>query len=172
MPRRRPRRSDGWRGIQSLVFALVLAGAAIGVIQPSDKSLEGRAHVVDGDTLRIGETRIRLKGIDAPEREQACRRSGQAYPCGETARKGLIALVAGKEVRCRSSGRDRYGRVLARCAVEGQDLGARMVEEGHAVSYNRDYDREEARARSRAAGLWSGTFERPQDWRRSRQEGQ
>jgi len=149
-----------------VIVALALAGAAGFVLKPSGRSLEGRAQVTDGDTIRIGETRIRLKGIDAPELGQSCSRSGRSYSCGETSRRALIDLVSGQIVRCRAAGRDRYQRILARCTVNGQDIGARMVEDGWAVSYGRDYDYEETRARNRSVGLWEGTFERPQDWRK------
>jgi endonuclease YncB( thermonuclease family) len=54
-------------GITSLVIALALAGGAGLVLKPSGRTLEGRAQITDGDTIRIGEARIRLKGIDAPE---------------------------------------------------------------------------------------------------------
>jgi endonuclease YncB( thermonuclease family) len=166
--RRRSFRRSRFSGIQSLVLALALAVGASLALKPSDHALEGRAHVVDGDTIRLNDARIRLKGIDAPEMRQTCYRSRRSYSCGDAARRALAGLVSGKPVQCRSSGRDRYGRVLARCIVDGADIGARMVEEGWAVSYGRDYDREEARARSRSAGLWAGEFERPQDWRRDR----
>ena len=121
------------------------------MLKPSGRSLEGRAQVTDGDTIRIGEARIRIKGIDAPEMEQRCSRAGRTYACGETARRALIDLVSGETVRCRAAGRDRYQRILARCTVNGRDIGARMVEDGWAVSYGRDYDPEETRARSRSA---------------------
>jgi endonuclease YncB( thermonuclease family) len=163
---RRPRRRFGKSGIQSLVIALALAGGAGIALKPSGRTLEGRAQVTDGDTIRIGDTRIRLKGVDAPETEQTCSREGRSYRCGDVARRALIDLIAGREVECRASGRDRYRRILARCTVGGVDIGARMVEQGWAVSYGRDYDTQEFRAQSRSAGLWSGEFERPQDWRR------
>jgi endonuclease YncB( thermonuclease family) len=168
MRRRFPRRS-GSGGI-SLVLALALAGGAIWVLKPNDRSLDGRVHVVDGDTIHLNEAKIRLKGIDAPEMEQSCRRSGRSYACGDVARRALIDLVSGSQVQCRASGRDRYQRILARCTVNGRDVGARMVEDGWAVSYGRDYEAEEARAADRGAGLWSGEFERPQDWRRHRSD--
>jgi len=155
-------------GAQSLVVALALAGGAVVALKPSERALEGRAHVVDGDTINLNDIKIRLKGIDAPEMEQTCSRSGRSYSCGDVARRALIALVSGQIVQCRASGHDRYQRVLARCTVQGNDIGARMVEEGWALSYGRDYESEEARARSRSAGLWSGEFERPQDWRKDR----
>jgi endonuclease YncB( thermonuclease family) len=160
------RRRSGSSGITSLIVALAFAGGAGLVLKPSGRSLEGRAQVTDGDTIRIGEARIRLKGVDAPEMDQRCSRSGRAYACGETARRALIDLVSGETVRCRAAGRDRYRRILARCTVRGHDIGARMVEDGWAVSYGRDYDSEEARARDRSVGLWEGEFQRPQDWRR------
>ena len=153
-------------GITSVILELALAGGAGLVVKPNGRALEGRAQVTDGDTIRIGETRIRLKGVDAPEMEQRCTRSRRSYACGETARQALIELVSGETVRCRASGRDRYKRVLARCTVDGRDVGAQMVEAGWAVSYGRDYDSEEARAQRRSAGLWEGDFERPQIWRR------
>ncbi len=168
---RRFRRRSGPSGIASLIAALALAGGAGLVLKPSGRTLEGRAQVTDGDTIRIGEARIRLKGIDAPEMEQRCSRSGRSYACGETARRALIDLVSDETVRCRAAGRDRYRRILARCTVNGNDIGTAMVENGWAVSYGRDYDAEEARARSRAAGLWQGEFERPQDWRRQNAAG-
>ena len=136
------------------------------MLKPSDRTLEGRAQVTDGDTIRIGEARIRIKGIDAPEMAQRCSRSGRSYACGETSRRALIDLVSGETIRCRAAGRDRYQRILARCTVKAKDIGARMVESGWAVSYGRDYDPEETRARRRSVGLWEGEFERPQDWRR------
>nr|WP_281432996.1 thermonuclease family protein [Microvirga terrestris] len=128
--------------------------------------MEGRAQVTDGDTIRIGEARIRLKGIDAPEMEQRCSKDGRSYACGVSARRALIDLVSGETVRCRAIGRDRYQRILARCTVHGIDIGTQMVENGWALSYGRDYDTEEARAHERGLGLWEGEFERPQDWRR------
>jgi endonuclease YncB( thermonuclease family) len=162
------RRRSGGSGIQSLIIALALAGGAGLVLKPNSRSLEGRAQVTDGDTIRIGDARIRLKGIDAPEMEQTCSRAGRSYRCGEVARRALIDLVSGENVQCRAAGRDRYQRVLARCTVKGSDIGAHMVEEGWAVSYGRDYDLQEMRAQGRSAGLWAGEFERPQEWRRSR----
>ncbi|SCX95533.1 thermonuclease family protein [Microvirga guangxiensis] len=162
------RRRSKAKGLQSLVIALALAAGSVVVLKPNERSLEGRAQVTDGDTIRIGEARIRLKGIDAPEMEQTCSRAGRSYRCGDMARRALIDMVSGENVQCRAAGRDRYQRILARCTVKGSDIGARMVEDGWAVSYGRDYDLQEMRAQSRSVGLWSGEFERPQDWRRSR----
>jgi endonuclease YncB( thermonuclease family) len=151
--------------LSSLVLAVGLAVGGVILLKPDGRLLEGRIHVVDGDSLRMGGTDIRLKGIDAPELRQTCRRSGRPYPCGQESRQALLRLVGDGPVRCRVTGRDRYGRSLARCTMGEADLGAVLVQEGHALAYG-GYVREEASARKRSAGLWSGEFERPDAWRR------
>lgn len=128
----------------------------------------GAAHVVDGDTIRIAGRAIRLKGLDAPEMRQSCTRAGQPILCGEEARAALVARIAARIVTCRVEGRDRYRRALAVCAAGGEDLGAWLVAEGLAVGYAGGYAWEEARARIAGRGLWSGTFQRPAEWRRER----
>ncbi|MGO4572765.1 thermonuclease family protein [Microvirga sp. 2TAF3] len=152
-------------GLISLLLALALAGFASVFLQPSERVIEGKAYVVDGDTIRIGENKIRLKGIDAPELSQPCMRAGRPYLCGEKTRDALIGMIISQKVECRLFGRDRYQRQLARCFVNGEDIGAKMVAEGHAVAYG-DYRLLEAQARLRSAGIWASEFERPHEWRR------
>lgn len=144
--------------------ALALAGAAAILLPPRGRGVDGHARVVDGDSLRIGEVEIRLKGVDAPEMRQTCSRGGHPYRCGEAAKRAMEAKVGSRPIACRVEGRDRYGRSLARCRLDGQDLGAWLVREGLAVGY-RDYEPEEAAARSRRVGLWAGEFQRPSVWR-------
>jgi endonuclease YncB( thermonuclease family) len=144
-----------------VIFALLLAAAPP---QALAKPLYGNAEVVDGDTLRMGGTRIRLFGIDAPEHDQTCTRNGTRWPCGTQATDRLRRLVAGKNVRCVPVGKDDYGRTLARCDTIGVDLNLVMVESGYAIAfrkYSDDYAPAEDRARTSARGLWSGTFEQP-----------
>jgi endonuclease YncB( thermonuclease family) len=155
-------------GFSALLLAIALA-VSIGLfVRPSGRQVAGDVYVVDGDTLRMGETVLRLKGMDAPEMRQSCNREGASYPCGRAARDALINLVGSRKPQCWITGRDRYGRSLARCSVDGQDIGGAMVESGQAVAYG-DYEREEARAHDARAGLWAGSFERPNLWRREHQ---
>jgi len=128
-------------------------------------------RAVDGDTLHAGTQRIRLIGIDAPEKDQTCRDArGQAYACGAAAAERLAALVAQGKVACAGQGHDRYGRTLAVCSAGGvADIGGALVREGYAVSFmdrNGRYAAAEAAARDEGRGLWRGAFERPADWRR------
>jgi endonuclease YncB( thermonuclease family) len=148
------------------VAALVVAAAML--IRPDGRTASGAARVVDGDSLRLAGEDIRLVDIDAPELAQDCQRGGRPWRCGEAAREALAARIGSRPVACAISGRDRYGRALATCAVEGVDLGAFLVAGGFAVASGA-YDAEERAARASRAGLWGGTFEHPSAWRQ-RQE--
>jgi endonuclease YncB( thermonuclease family) len=133
-------------------------------------ALAGSIVVTDGDGLRLNGERIRLWGIDAPELGQSCARGGTDYPCGEEARDMLGALVMGGRVTCEKVNTDRYRRTVARCHVNGRDLGAEMVRQGWAVDYPRysrgHYAAEQAEAERHRRGLWAGTFVLPWEWRR------
>lgn len=126
--------------------------------------LSGTVRVVDGDSLAMGNRRLRLKGIDAPELKQRCVRDGNDYGCGLDAAAFLKELIGTDPVECKGEGVDRYGRDLVRCRAGGVDLNAAMVRSGHAVAFG-DYGWAEAEARSASAGLWAGEFELPGDWR-------
>ncbi len=131
--------------------------------------LSGQARVVDGDTLEIGRTKIRLFGIDAPERSQTCEARGRDYPCGRRAQDALTALIAGAEVACTKQDEDRYGRIVGVCFAGGRDLNGALVEAGWALAYreySRSYEDEEATARQAKRGLWQGRFETPAEYRK------
>ncbi|MEQ8589651.1 MAG: thermonuclease family protein [Roseitalea porphyridii] len=141
-----------------------MAFAAAWIEQWPAERFAGPVRVIDGDSLAMGERRLRLKGIDAPELDQRCRREGLEYACGMEARSRLRALVGGDTVSCAVEGVDRYGRDLVRCKAGGRDLNRMMVRSGHAVSFG-DYGDEEAVARQQATGLWAGDFDLPKEWR-------
>lgn len=125
----------------------------------------------DRDRWGIGNERIRLWGIDAPELEQQCERNGAVYACGEEARAALSRLVVNGQISCKTLDRDRYGRALARCSVNGEDLGAAMVGAGWAIDFERysrgAYAVEEREARLAKRGLWAGEFDLASLWRRN-----
>lgn len=161
-----------------LVFGLIFARAVPGASdQPNRRNAGetpffGFAEAVDGDTLRLSGTRLRLKGLDAPEYAQTCERDGGAVPCGRESAAALRRLLAKAPVACLSAENDRYGRPLVVCRQAGVDIGAELVRSGMAVSFYGGYRREEAEARAGRVGLWSGYFEQPADWRRrSRERG-
>lgn len=127
--------------------------------------MAGRAQAMDGDSLVVNGTRIRLQGIDAPEYNQTCRRDGVEYRCGREAAQALRRLLGRGEVACKGFEHDRYDRLLGTCTVGEINLAAQMVRDGHAVAFG-DYVIEEAKARNEKKGLWAGEFTTPRDWRR------
>lgn len=138
----------------------------------SGAPVAGRARVIDGDTIEILGERIRLFGIDAPESRQQCRTgSGNDYPCGRVATRALTAAIRGGPVSCTPVDHDRYDRDVAICTAGGHDLGDVMVRSGNAIDYARHsqgrYAAAEREARAARRGIWAGTFEQPEQWRRT-----
>lgn len=146
----------------AILGALALVAARLGGI--GERSLDGQARVADGDSIELGNERVRLRGIDAPELGQTCRKADADYPCGRLARDALVKLIGGAQVTCEGSELDRYGRLLAVCSAKGVNLNRELVQMGWAVAFG-DYESEEATARQAGSGLWAGSFDRPRDWR-------
>ncbi|WP_158275534.1 thermonuclease family protein [Maritimibacter sp. 55A14] len=88
------------------------------------QDLKGRAHVVDGDTLWLGNIKVRLNGLDAPERGQ---------PRYRAATKELERLVAGQIVLCKLNGEKSYDRYIGSCFVGDTDLAAAVIASGNAL---------------------------------------
>ena len=131
--------------------------------------LSGRARVIDGDTIELGTARVRLFGIDAPESAQSCLARGQRWPCGGEATRALAKRIGSRAVMCEERDRDRYGRIVAVCRVEGEDVNAWMAARGWAFAYRKystSYVAEEAAARAAQRGIWQGDVVAPWDWRR------
>lgn len=143
---------------------LLLAVVSTRLDRTETKRLSGEAVINDGDSITLKGERIRLRGIDAPEYRQTCRRDGTTYPCGRQAREALERLARAGALECSGWERDRYGRLLAVCTAGGVELNRRQVEQGWAVAYG-DYRDAEALAREKKLGLWAGSFDRPRDWR-------
>jgi endonuclease YncB( thermonuclease family) len=143
-------------------FTYLAASAALAVVQ-------GSATVTDGDTIRMGETRIRLEGIDAPEISQTCTRSnGTRWRCGKASKAALIEKIGQQTVRCEISGTDRYKRSIGTCFVGKLNLNQWMVQNGWSVAYARYskmYVADEQQARRRRLNIWSGDFEVPNEFR-------
>lgn len=127
-------------------------------------------RVVDGDTLRIGATTVRLMGLDAPERGQTCERAdGTIFDCGAAATDVLAGLVHERHVTCRVHGADRYGRSLGVCKAGRRELNRELVAAGYAIARTELPPLQvlEAEARAARRGLWATTFDRPDAWRRN-----
>ena len=125
--------------------------------------------VTDGDTIRIGEERIRFSGIDAPELKQTCLYQEIEFNCGEFSKNLLIEKVSNQEVSCIRESKDQYGRTLAECFVGKESLSSYLVREGYAFAYRKYSDKfiaDEEYAKSKGNGMWSMEFLFPWDYRR------
>jgi endonuclease YncB( thermonuclease family) len=149
------------------VVAAFIAYLACSLAQAAN--LSGVPRIIDGDTLAISSTKVRLEGIDAPETDQIClNANGIRWTCGIDARDQLVAHIAGRDIECSSHGTDAYQRTLAICYLAGEDLNGWLVQQGWAlayVKYSSEYRQVEEDARANQRGLWQGAFIAPWDWR-------
>ncbi|WP_225309040.1 thermonuclease family protein [Hypericibacter adhaerens] len=143
------------------VCVLIIAFLLVAVPAQS-ADLQGRPSVIDGDTIEIHGTRVRLFGIDAPESRQLCRDAqGKDYRCSQKAALALADHVGSSPVSCQPRDTDRYGRTVTVCYLGSEDLNAWMVAQGWAVAYRQystDYVPQEEAAHAAKLGIWIGTF--------------
>ena len=120
-----------------LVFLLSVAAGACEPASPPPTSDQAVIEsVADGDTLTVSidgdPTEIRLLGINAPEHDECW---------GDESRAAVLHLTAGKTVAVEGTEQDRFGRRLAYVAVDGIDIGAFLLENGHAIAMSEDHHR-------------------------------
>lgn len=130
------------------VLAIAAAvGAVIGVSVPADTSVISPGYsgvvtgcaVTDGDTVRCGDERIRLLGIDAPEMPGHCRSGRNCAPGDPFASKQSLAAALSGTIRIERYGEDRYGRTLAALSGGSGDLSCWQLQHGQAI-YKRQWD--------------------------------
>lgn len=145
--------------MRALLFFLV----GLLVLPSQAELISGRVvHVADGDTVTVLDAgkvqhKIRLAGIDAPEKSQAY---------GERSRESLAELVANRTVIVDTDKQDRYGRRVGKVLVAGKDVNVEQIRRGLAWFYRhyeqelsdsdrQSYDRAEGEARDYRRGLWA-----------------
>ena len=150
----------------SALAGSVLAGRIVGIADGDTVTL------LDGSNVSY---RIRLLGIDAPEKGQ---------PFGKVAKQVLSDRIFGQQVQVKVRGTDRYHRALGKILFQGTDLNLELVREGlawHYKHYAYDqfpgdaalYARAEQEARSARRGLWAYPDPRePWAWRQDQRQGQ
>lgn len=135
--------------------------------------IAGKATVVAADTLKIGDSRVRMSGIEVPDPDQRCTRPGtrpgRTWACGQEAREATQRLVQGQTVSCEVGGKDSSGLASGRCQAAGADIAEALVKAGHAFSEPGlvpPYRTAEAAARASRSGIWGAAdIERPAAWR-------
>lgn len=158
---------------------LVVAAFAILTTATHAETLTGRVvGIADGDTLTLLDAtktqhKVRLAGIDSPEKGQ---------PFGEACKKSLSNLAYDRVASVESTKLDRYGRVIGKVLVDGQDVNLEQVRRGcgwHYKKYQNEqsledrlsYNRAEEEARNSRVGLWADSAPvAPWDWRAERRK--
>lgn len=140
--------------------------------------ISGFAKIVDGDTIKINSKKIRLYGIDAPEKKQKCKKTyltisfmsfTKDYMCGEVSTQKLIKKINNQKLNCNIIDVDRYKRLIGECFKRNINLNSWMVSNGYAVAYrkySKKYVSDEINAKNNKLGIWQGKFEMPWDYRR------
>lgn len=163
---------DGLSAIRYCIFIfLVLTNTSIA------DTLQGRVvGVTDGDTVTVLDDsniqfKIRLMGIDAPEKKQ---------PFGTKSKESLSALVFNKQVAVEYKKRDKYGRIVGKILVDGIDANLEQVKVGLAWHYKKymkeqtvadraGYSQAEDMAKEERCGLWVDANPIPPwDWRKNK----
>lgn len=156
---------------------MLLAASLLFANTSAADTLHGRVvGVSDGDTVTVldatnSQWKIRLMGIDAPEKKQAF---------GNKSKEHLSALVFNKQVAIECSKQDKYGRTVGKIMVDGVDANLEQVKAGlawHYKQYQREqspddrtaYAQAEEQARAAKRGLWVDLDHTPPwDWRHQR----
>jgi micrococcal nuclease len=156
-----------------LIISVLLTAIGLLAAAPPATTLTGEVvSIADGDTLTllVGKTqvKVRLDGIDTPERAQ---------PFGRKAGQALAKKVFGKAVQVDDFGKDRYGRTLGIVRLGKRNINLELVREGWAWRYrkyapkNKELATAEAAARKAKRGLWTDPKPIPPwDWRKSERE--
>ena len=139
------------------------------IIFSNQSAYSKNVKVVDGDTIKIGDEKIRFSGIDAPEINQDCIQNGEKISCGKLVKDVLIKKIGDEIPKCTIEGKDFYKRTLAECFVNNESLSSYLVRNGYAFAY-RKYSKkfidDENFAKKNKLGLWSMKFKYPWEFRK------
>jgi endonuclease YncB( thermonuclease family) len=115
------------------------------------------ARVLDDGRLSVNGRLVRIHGIMIPPTDRTCGSVNMPATCGPRAALQLSGKIGAEFVRCQDFGLDEFGATLARCSVQGDDLGGWMVLNGWAMADPDgpvEYRQWERLAESRGVGIW------------------
>ena len=116
--------------------------------------VKGKASIIDGDTIKIKNEKIRFGGIDTPEKNQ----TGHEF-----SKQKLKEKIAKNIVTCvREKNKDYWGRTVAECFVKGESISSFMVKNGYACDYvkysKKKYAKDQKNAKTKKLGIWKMQF--------------
>ena len=156
-------------GHKILIFNIFIITLLLSSNIINAKTIIGKPKIIDGDTIHINKNKIRLHGIDAPEKNQNCTFKQEEWLCGKQSTIELKKLINNQIVKCTTTDIDIYNRYIAVCFVDNNNLNQLMVKNGWAVAYryySTDYIIEEKYARENKLGIWKGEFQKPYLYRK------
>lgn len=182
------RSAAGLSGAARMLAAVVVVGAVIGVgslaltsfevpsvnlnlsqVTASTETIQGLAKALTGDVMLIGNERVALNGIEAPEPRQTCLDGrGRSWRCGRAALNALRRITGYENVVCDVSGEDPAGRKISNCRIGDTNIAAELVNKGYVFAESGLfplYGEEEAAAKAAGRGIWRGKAQRPASYR-------
>ena len=145
-------------------------------LEDNNLLISGKPKIIDGDTLKINNKKIRFSGIDAPEsyffgKKQLCVLNNVKIPCGKLSKEKLIQKIGNQIVNCRiEKNKDQYSGLIGECFVKNMSLSVFMVKNGYAFDYpkysNGKFRKHQIYAKKSSLGLWQMQFEYPWIWRK------
>ena len=141
---------------------------------------KGKAIVVDGDTIKIKDEKIRFGGIDAPEsyyrgKKQTCIEDNKKVFCGQISKDKLIEKIGNNSVNCKiEKNKDKYKRSVGECFIKGESLSVFMVRNGYAFDWpyysKGKFANDQEYAKINKLGIWNMKFEYPWIWKKKVKE--
>ena len=140
--------------ILSSFFIIIIFSFSI-VYSLEKNTVKGKAKIIDGDTIKINNEKIRFAGIDTPERNEIGH---------EFSKQKLKEKISFKIITCtREKNKDWWGRTVAECFIKGESISSFMVKNGYACDYvkysKKKYAKEQEYAKSKKLGIWKMNFD-------------
>ena len=161
-------------GLGSFVLPYLGQLPATLTVSAAGEVVKGQAKALSGDTMLIGDSRIVLNGIEAPEMRQSCRtRRGRRWDCGRSALNALRRITGYETVVCTVVRTDAAGRKTSDCLIGEKNIAEELVRDGHVFALSglfSGYGGEEEEAKSTGRGVWQGKAQLPSEYRAERWE--
>ena len=143
-------------------------------------TIKGKALIIDGDTIKINDKKIRFGGIDAPEsyfmgKKQTCIEDNKDIFCGQISKDKLIEKIGNNSINCKiEKNKDRYKRSVGECFIKEESLSVFMVRNGYAFDWPRyskgKFANDQEYAKMNKLGIWNMEFEYPWIWKKKVRE--
>ena len=159
-----------------ILFSILILLSLPNLSASAEKIIKGKPVVLDGDTIRIANEKIRFSGIDTPEsypyrgKKQFCYLNEKKILCGDIAKTKLKEKIKNNSISCEvEKNKDFFKRFLGECFLNGESLSKFMVRNGYAFDYKKysksKYAKDEKYAKDNKLGFWTMKFEYPWVWR-------